>query len=179
MHWIILTWIGIIKRHLKFLWKSNPKQGKADWTRARVGIDRNNTKSIVEKGNRKSFLPIQSLSSFLHILIPLPNKGNFFSLREYMFHSPQSSMLATLSSLRVFQQWALASIQAPSRLCLFLPCQCTNHGFTLLAPAWMWSLGKRQMCLQWMRFMCHLTVPQVLSRPKVVHRFPGETLRPH
>ena len=124
-------------------------------------MDRNNTKSIVANVTQEIMFANSISILFPAHLTPLPNKEIFF-LREYMFHSPQSSMLATLSSLRVFQQWALAIIQAPSRLCLFLPCQCPAHGFTLLAPVLNVKSGKETnviMCLQWMRFICNLTAP--------------------
>ena len=167
--------MGSLSAILSFFEEALPSKGK---TRARVGMDRNNTKNIVAKWHRKSFLPIQSLTSLLHILTPLPNKGNFFfPERIYVPFSSEFNAgnplitkgLPTMGRCH----YPLDNIQAPSRLCLFLPGQW-NPWLHVACSSPKVTSGKETnviMCLHWMCFMCNFTAPQALCGLKVVHIF--------
>ena len=123
---------------------------------------------------QSQFLFIQSLTSLLHILTPLPNKGNFFfPERIYVPFSSEFNAgnplitkgLPTMGLCHHPGTFQVLSFPALSVSSTWLHVACSSPKVTS---------GKETnviMCLHWMCFMCNFTAPQALCGLKVVHIF--------
>ena len=153
-------------------------------------MDSSNTTSIFflsrhlgwsNKGNNWKFLPIQSLAS-LHILTPLANKGKFFFPEGIYVAFSSEFNAGNLLITKGLPTMGLCHHPGTFQALSFPALSVYNPWLHVASSSPKVTSGKEAnviICLQWMRFVCHLTAPQALCGLKVFHLFPGETLGPY